>query len=658
MIRNIEVSVRSAPRTAHRVTHLSASGDADRGVPGAANPPRSPHAVQKTTRPTHTPERPGTADPPRSPHAVQRATRPIHTPERPGAAKPRLTLTARTGGVRPPPAHGGPNRFGLRRAEAVVYTRDTVGRVRVHLERPHAEGLEADALARQAARALRIPRDGIRAVTIARQALDARRHRATPTWCLDLDAEIHGRIRPRRGVRVAEPPAPAPRLASRRAPAGAGPVVIVGAGPAGLFAAWHLAEHGARVVLVERGKPVEARARDFGRFRGRGILNPESNLCFGEGGAGTYSDGKLTCRKTGPRVRDVLSRFVAMGAPARILVDAKPHIGTNKLFGVLKNLRARLVELGVDVRFETRIVGLVRTGGHITGVVTHRGESIPSARVLLAIGHSARDTFEWLLRDGIPIEPKPFSVGVRAEHPQSLVDRAQYRLPGERPATLPPADYRLAHTTGDGRGVYSFCMCPGGMVVPTATEPEMVVVNGMSSARRSTPFANSGLVAQVRLEDLAAAGHREDPLAGVAFQRALERGAFVAGGGSYRAPAMRAADFIQGRATGRLADSRFRPGLVAADLHALLPPFVGDALRSALQQFSARIAGYDSTEASLIGVETRTSSPVRIPREPETGEVPGSPGLLVAGEGPGYAGGIMSAAIDGLTIAHRMLETW
>ena len=324
------------------------------------------------------------------------------------------------------------------RAGARRYTRETVGTVRVHLERPHSDGLEADALLRQTARALRVPRDQVRAVTIARQALDARRHRATPTWCLEVDVDVHGRVRPRRGVRVAPPPTPPPRLASRRAPGGAGPIVIVGAGPAGLFAAWHLAEHGAQVMLLERGKPVERRARDFGRFRGRGALDPESNLCFGEGGAGTYSDGKLTCRKSGPRVREILARLVSIGAPPQILVDAKPHIGTNRLFGVLKNLRARLVELGVEIRFETRVDGLLRAGGRVTGVTTHRGEPLPAARVILAIGHSARDTFEWLLRAGFRSSRSlsPSGSARSTRRPSSTEPNTGY--PGNDPSRFPP----------------------------------------------------------------------------------------------------------------------------------------------------------------------------------------------------------------------------
>jgi uncharacterized FAD-dependent dehydrogenase len=427
-------------------------------------------------------------------------------------------------------------------------------------------------------------------------------------------------------------------------------VIVVGAGPAGLFAAWHLAESGAKVTLVERGKPVETRARDFGRFRGRGLLDPESNLCFGEGGAGTYSDGKLTTRKNDPLVREVFERLVEVGAPARILVDAKPHIGTNKLFRMLQSLRARLVSLGVDIRFETKVAALAIEGGRIRGVDTSHGR-IDAPRVLLAVGHSARDTFEALHRQRVPMEAKPFAVGVRAEHPQPLIDRAQYRVRNERPDTLPPADYRLTHQDAD-RGVYSFCMCPGGMIVPTATEPNMVVVNGMSTARRSTPFANSGLVVQVEAKDFA----RDHPLAGIEFQRTLERAAFEAGGGGYFAPAMRASDLVAHRASGNLADTHFRPGLVAADLRAVLPAFVTEGIAHALVRFDRIIPGYAGRDANLIAVESRTSSPIHIPRDPETMEVPGFLGLHVAGEGPGYAGGITSAAIDGLKVASAILR--
>ena len=539
--------------------------------------------------------------------------------------------------------------------EPGVYSRH-MPRVRLDLLRAHDADLAERALAGEVAHRLGLQPEAVERVVVKKQALDARRKLPQPTWRLTVDADLR---RPARrnppAVNLREPsPDPTP-LASPRVPADRPTVVVVGAGPAGLFASLHLAEHGAKVVLIERGKPVETRARDFGRFRGRGILDPESNLCFGEGGAGTYSDGKLTCRTKDPLRRQVLHRLVAAGAPPRILVDAKPHIGTNLLFRVLKSLRAQLYDRGVRICFETKVTGLRRAGQRLLGVRTATGD-VDAPRVLLATGHSARDTYEALLAAGLPMEVKPFAVGVRAEHPQPLVDRAQYRLRGPRPDTLPPADYRLAHTAAGERGVYSFCMCPGGMIVPTATEPGMVVVNGMSSARRSTPFANSGLVVQVGVADLDRMGFGTGPLAGIEFQRALERQAYDHGGHSYRAPAMRASDLVQGRATGQVGDSHFRPGLTPYDLRETLPPFVVDALQEGLRRFDGQLAGYGSDDATLIAVESRTSSPLRIVRDAETRQVEGFSGLFVAGEGPGYAGGIMSAAIDGIRTADAILR--
>lgn len=541
--------------------------------------------------------------------------------------------------------------------------------LRLELERRHDAGMETEDLRQAAAAALRVPPTEVRSVEVIRRALDARSRRKAPTWRLTVDVDLVRRPKklPSRGDPrpVPEPPE---MLESPRAPAGSAPVVVVGAGPAGLFCAWHLAERGARVVLVERGKPVERRARDFGTFRGRGILDPESNICFGEGGAGTYSDGKLYTRKRDPLIPEVLERMIRCGAPERIRVDAKPHIGTNRLFGMLGGLRAALEALGVEIRFETRVDGLRMREGRLDGVELSTGETLDAGAVVLAIGHSARDTFERLLAQGVPMTPKPFAVGVRAEHPQALIDASQYGLPrpdglsaraalGRRPETLPPADYRLAAQTSTERGVWSFCMCPGGMIIPSSTEPEMMVVNGMSSARRSTPFANSGLVAHVGLEDLVREGYGEGPLAGVEFQRALERSAFQAAGGGYRAPAMRASDLAARRPPRGLAETHFRPGLEAVDLREVLPGFVWQSLAEGLSRFDQIIPGYASGDANLIAVESRTSSPLRIPREDETHQVPTHAGLFVAGEGPGYAGGIMSAAIDGLRTAHGVLRT-
>ncbi len=530
-------------------------------------------------------------------------------------------------------------------------------RVRLDLLRAHDDDLQSPSLASEVARRLGLKPEAIDQIVVHKQALDARRKLPKPTWRITVDADIKAPVRrrpPQVNLRDAAPDPPAP--SSPVAPTDSPPVVVVGAGPAGLFASLHLAEHGARVILIERGKPVESRARDFGRFRGRGLLDPESNLCFGEGGAGTYSDGKLTCRTKDPLRRYILRRLVEAGAPDRILVDAKPHIGTNLLFRVLKTLRANLQARGVDIHFETKVLALRRQGAKMIGVRTVSGD-VDAPRVLLATGHSARDTYERLQAEGVPMLVKPFAVGVRAEHPQRLIDQSQYRIRGERPDTLPPADYRLAYTADD-RGVYSFCMCPGGMIVPTATEPNMVVVNGMSSARRSTPFANSGLVVQVELADLERLGFGTGPLAGIEFQRSLERRAFEIGGGGYRAPAMRASDLVRGRASTTLPDSHFRPGLTASDLNDALPAFVIQGLKEGLRKFDTQLAGYAGDEATLIAVESRTSSPIRIPRQDGTHEVEGFAGLFVAGEGPGYAGGIMSAAIDGLRTADAILRTF
>lgn len=527
--------------------------------------------------------------------------------------------------------------------------------IRLDILRAHDAPATPAALLREVAQAANVPLQAVKRAQIVKQALDARRQMRVPTWVLTVDAELEvepGSTGGRANLRAVPPPTP--RLASPKAPVDGPPIAVVGAGPAGLFAAWHLSEMGAKVHLFERGKPVETRARDFGRFRGKGILDPESNICFGEGGAGTYSDGKLTCRTSDPLVREVLERFVECGAPERILVDAKPHIGTNLLFRVLKGIRQRLLENGAELHYQTRVEQVRTEGGRLVGLELADGSIFGTPRALFAIGHSARDTYEKLLSAGVPMEPKPFAVGVRAEHPQALIDAAQYRLRGARPDTLPPADYRLAHQEGT-RGVYSFCMCPGGMIVPTATELDTVVVNGMSTARRSTPFANSGVVVQVELADLEREGCGTGPLAGLEFQRRLERAAFAAGGQSYRAPAMLAQDFVRKKASGRLADSHFRPGLVAADLREVLPAFVAQGLAAGLLRFDQQLRGYTSAEANLIAVESRTSSPLRIPRHADTREVPGFAGLHVAGEGPGYAGGIMSAAIDGLRTAHAIL---
>lgn len=515
-----------------------------------------------------------------------------------------------------------------------------------------AEDSELKALA---ARQLGLKPKAVLALRVVKRALDARRGK--PSWQLTVDvqtSEAPTRVRRNAALRSV-PPAPT-GLPDRRVPKGAPPVIVVGAGPAGLFAALRLAEMGAQVILLERGQPVEKRAMDARRLRNQGLLDPESNLCFGEGGAGAFSDGKLTCRRNDPLTPILLNILVEAGAPERILVDAKPHIGSNRLFVTLKGLRARLLDLGVTLHFGARVDALLRSEGRISGLRVNRLGVIEAPRVLLATGHSARDSFETWLAQGLPIEAKAFALGVRIEHPQPLIDRAQYHLKsGPRPACLPAAEYRLA-TQIEDRGVYSFCMCPGGVVVPTPTEAGLLAVNGMSYANRGSPYASSGLVAQVELADLSRLGF-EGPLAGLQFQRQVEKAAYNAGGGGFVAPAARASDFQKNRASRDLPESRYRPGLVPADLGEVLPGFVKQAIQVALPRFASQIRGYDSELACLIATESRTSSPIRIPRDKTGREVPGWPGLFVAGEGPGYAGGIMSAALDGYRSGQAILES-
>jgi len=439
--------------------------------------------------------------------------------------------------------------------------------------------------------------------------------------------------------------------------AAAVPVIVVGAGPAGIFAALVLGEAGWPVILLERGKPVETRMKDIGQLRSRGVLDPESNICFGEGGAGAYTDGKLYTRIKSPLVPWVMQRLVQFGAPRDILIQAHPHLGTDKLVRVIKRMRLHLHEQGVVTRFETRVERVLAKDGKVAGVQLASGEILASRRVILAIGHSARDTLTTLLADGIAMEPKPFAVGVRAEHPQALIDVSQYGSEAWA-EKLGAAAYHLTHQVADEalgrRGVYSFCMCPGGFIVPSPTEPGHMAINGMSNANRSTPFANSGLVVQVVPEDLERRGYRPGPLIGVAFQRDLEAAAYAATARPFAAPAMRVADFIAGKPSGSLAPSNFRPALEAADLDQILPPWIAAPLRAGLASFERIIRGYGSREANLLAVESRTSSPVRLPRDADLMSQ-SLAGLFPVGEGAGYAGGIVSAAVDGVKAAARII---
>jgi len=420
-------------------------------------------------------------------------------------------------------------------------------------------------------------------------------------------------------------------------------IVIVGMGPAGLFTALRLAEYGLTAHVLERGREVDERARDVSRFWRDGTLLGESNVQFGEGGAGTFSDGKLTTRVKDANCGWVLRQLVAFGAPPEILYAAKPHIGTDRLRRVVRGVRERLCQAGFEIGFQSRVSGLRVQNGRVCGVVVNDDRELGCDTLVLAPGHSARDTYAMLHEAGVALEQKPFAVGLRVEHPQALIDAIQYGANAH--PSLPPAEYAQAYNNEKtGRSAYSFCMCPGGVVVAAASEPGGVVVNGMSGYRRNAPNANSALVATVGPADF---GDRS-PLAGIEFQRLLERRAFQAGGGGYRAPAQSLLAFL-GSGKGRLSSS-YRPGVTECDLAPLLPEAVAATLREGIRFFDKRMRGFVSAEATLTGVETRTSAPLRIVRGADLQSI-SHQGLYPTGEGAGYAGGIMSAALDGIRVA-------
>ena len=430
-------------------------------------------------------------------------------------------------------------------------------------------------------------------------------------------------------------------------------IIIVGAGPAGLFAALRCIELGLKPIILERGKKVKQRRRDLANINKQGLVNPESNYCFGEGGAGTYSDGKLYTRSTKRGdVNAVLKTFVAHGATEDILIDARPHIGTNKLPQIITAITETILNAGGDVHFDTKVTGLLVEFGKIKGVRLSSGDQVAAHAVILATGHSARDIFEMLHRQNILIEAKPFALGVRIEHPQEIIDQAQYHC-GYRGPDLPPSYYNLVEQV-DNRGVFSFCMCPGGIIAPCATEADEIVVNGWSPSKRNNPFANSGTVVQVNVEDVAGAQH--DPLKMLRFQREIENLAFKAGGGHLVAPGQRMVDFVEGRISANLPVNSYLPGAKSAALNEILPGWINERLRKALPAFGRKMKGYYTNEAILVGVESRTSSPVKVPRDKETLQHPQVAGLFPCGEGAGYAGGIISAAIDGINCASAVFN--
>ena len=421
-------------------------------------------------------------------------------------------------------------------------------------------------------------------------------------------------------------------------------IIIVGSGPAGLFAALRLAGYGLTATIIERGEPVEQRALAVQRFWKDGILDPESNVQFGEGGAGTFSDGKLTSRSKDPLVPWVLEQLAAFGAQPEVRYLAKPHIGTDRLRCVIGAIRRELIEKGFSFRFGCRMTDLGVKNGQIVAATLNEVEEISCDHLILACGHSARDTFEMLERLNIPLQRKPFAMGLRVEHPQELINRIQYGN-GKQPH-LPAADYAVAwNNSSSGRSAYSFCMCPGGVVVGGASEAGGVVTNGMSGQLRNSPYANSALVVNVREEDFDGPG----PLGGVLLQRRWEQRAFELGGGGYRAPAQNLLDFLRLPGKGAVRTS-YRPGVCEADLDSVLPQFIIDTLREGIVFFERKLKGFVTAEATLIGIESRTSSPIRVLRNSGFESV-GVKGLYPAGEGAGYAGGIMSSAVDGIRIA-------
>jgi hypothetical protein len=490
--------------------------------------------------------------------------------------------------------------------------------------------------------------------SISRRSYDARKPSAiTLTYTLDVEVTNEAALSKRlEGERHVKPTpdtryqfvAKAPQILTSRP-------VVIGTGPCGLFSGLILAQMGFRPIILERGKAVRERTRDtFGLWR-KGQLDPESNVQFGEGGAGTFSDGKLYSQIKDPHHygRKVLTEFVKAGAPDEILYVSKPHIGTFRLVGMVENMRTTIQDLGGEIRFQSRVEDLDIDDGQVRGVTLAGGDYIAADHVVLAVGHSARDTFQMLFDRGVHIEAKPFSIGLRIEHPQSLIDRARFGKNAGHPL-LGAADYKLVHHCGNGRSVYSFCMCPGGTVVAATSEPGRVVTNGMSQYSRNERNANSGIVVGITPADYP--GH---PLAGIAFQRHWEARAFEAGGGNYCAPAQRVGDFLAGRpstALGSVVPS-YTPGIHLTDLSSCLPDYVIAAIREALPAFDKQIRGFAMDDAMLTGVETRTSSPIRIRRN-EGYQSLNTRGLFPAGEGAGYAGGIMSAAVDGIEVAEAV----
>lgn len=490
-----------------------------------------------------------------------------------------------------------------------------------------------DILRKKASKYLGIPIGEISKVHVLRKSIDARK----PTIYFNYKVSVY----------VNEPPPKTKEYSfGYKDVSKAKKIHIIGFGPAGMYAALRCIELGYRPIVLERGKNVKERRRDLKAINRDHLVNEDSNYCFGEGGAGTYSDGKLYTRslKRGD-VRRIFENLVYHGATEQILIDAHPHIGTNKLPKLVQNIRETILKYGGEIHFRTKVVDIAIVNNAIKAIVLQDGSEMPVERVILATGHSARDIYYLLNSKKIALQAKSFAMGVRVEHPQHIIDSIQYHCKGQRNELLPAASYSLVEQVKD-RGVYSFCMCPGGFIVPAATAPGEVVVNGMSPSKRNNLFANSGIVVEINVDlDIQKYGHH-GALKGLEYQKDLERLAFTSGGRTQTAPAQRLTDFVEGKLSNDLNPTSYQPGLKSAPLHSLLPKLIGSRLRMGFVAYGEKMKGYYTSEANVVGVESRTSSPVNIPRN-ENLEHPEIKGLFPCGEGGGYAGGIVSAAMDG-----------
>ncbi|WP_445748999.1 NAD(P)/FAD-dependent oxidoreductase [Polaribacter sp.] len=503
------------------------------------------------------------------------------------------------------------------------------------------EERKEDILLYKSAITLGIEKSEISAVKILRKSIDARKKEIFFNYKV--------------AVYIKETPENTSYIFDYKDVSNAKEIHIVGFGPAGMFAALRCIELGFKPIVLERGKKVQERRRDIRAINQDHIVDENSNYCFGEGGAGTYSDGKLYTRslKRGD-VRRIFENLVYHGATEQILIDAHPHIGTNKLPKIVEKIRETILNFGGEVHFETRVTDFVIKNNEIKAIQLHNGNEMTVNAVILATGHSARDIYELLHKKEISLKAKSFAMGVRVEHPQEIIDQIQYHCKGERDELLPAAAYSLVHQINE-RGVYSFCMCPGGFIVPAATAEGEVVVNGMSPSKRNNKFANSGIVVEINAESDLHKFEKFGALKGLEYQKELEKLAFFAGGRTQTAPAQRLVDFVEGKLSTNLNDCSYQPGLKSAPLHSLLPKHIGSRLRKGFDAFGKKMYGYYTNEANIVGVESRTSSPVNIPRKEDL-EHPQIKGLFPCGEGGGYAGGIVSAAMDGERCAEAAIS--